>query len=150
MSTYTQILYQIVFGSKDHAGFLDHENQGALFGYIATILTRRDCHPYQVGGYFNHIHIVTHLAPTVCLADLVHDIKRASNEMMKRDRELFKAFTGWQVGYSAFTYHITLKQVLINYVLNQEKHHRKVQYKQELKKLLNDNKVPYKEEYLLT
>jgi hypothetical protein len=62
MSTYTQILYQIVFGSKDYSGFLDQENQGLLFAYIVGMLKMRNCHPYQVGGYDNHIHIVTHIS----------------------------------------------------------------------------------------
>jgi REP element-mobilizing transposase RayT len=150
MSTYTQILYQIVFGSKGCKSFLNHENQGHLFGYIVSILTRRECHAYQVGGFANHIHIVTHLSTNHSLAEVVREIKRASNEMMKMNKDLFPDFPGWQVGYGAFTYHYSKKQVLINYVLNQEVHHMKLKYENELIGLLNDNKIPYKEEYLLT
>jgi REP element-mobilizing transposase RayT len=149
MSTYTQILYQIVFGSKDYTNFLTKENQDSLFGYLVGILKKRNCHPYQVGGYANHIHIVTHLAPVISLADLVREIKRASHEMMARDKKSFFYFPGWQVGYGAFTYHISKKQVLINYVLNQEKHHSSATYKQELIRLLNENLIQYKEEYLI-
>jgi hypothetical protein len=56
MSTYTQLLYQIVFGSKDYTTFLNHGNQGLLFGYIVGMLNKRNCHPYQVGGFGNHVH----------------------------------------------------------------------------------------------
>jgi hypothetical protein len=38
MSTYTQILYQVVFGSKDHIPFLTLDNENILFGYIAGVL----------------------------------------------------------------------------------------------------------------
>ena len=150
MSTYTQILYQIVFSSKDYTNFLNNENQGMLFAYIIGILKNRNCHSYQVGGYENHIHIVTHISPTVNLADLVREIKKASHEMMARDETLFPRFPGWQVGYGAFTYHISMKSTLINYVLNQEQHHRKVIFKEELLQLLDQNLVSYKEEYLIT
>ena len=150
MSTYTQILYQIVFGSKDYTNFLNRENQGLLFGYIVGMLNKRDCHSYQVGGYGNHIHIVTHIASTIALADLVREIKRASHEMMVRDKKSFPHFPGWQVGYGAFTYHISMKPVLINYVLNQEQHHKGVSFREEIIQLLKDNLVPYKEEYLIT
>jgi len=150
MSTYTQILYQIVFGSKDYTNFLNNENQGMLFAYIIGILKNRNCHSYQVGGYENHIHIVTHISPTVNLADLVREIKKASHEMMARDETLFPRFPGWQVGYGAFTYHISMKSTLINYVLNQEQHHRKVIFKEELLQLLDQNLVSYKEEYLIS
>ena len=33
MSTYTQILYQIVFGSKDYTNFLTKVNQDILYNY---------------------------------------------------------------------------------------------------------------------
>jgi putative transposase len=150
MSTYTQILYQIVFGSKDYTNFLNRENQGMLFGYIVGMLNKRNCHPYQVGGYGNHVHIVTHLSPTINLADLVREIKKATHEMMVRDKKSFPHFPGWQVGYGAFTYHISMKPVLINYVLNQEQHHKGVSFREEMVQLLKDNLVPYKEEYLIT
>ena len=149
MSTYAQILYQIVFGSKDCTEFLNPENQGSLYGYIVGILRKRECHPYQIGGYGNHVHILTHLSATIPLAHLVRDIKKASHEMMVREKNLFMAFPGWQVGYGAFTYHISMKPVLIKYIQNQEEHHRKVSFREELKGLLNENMIPFKEEYLL-
>jgi len=149
MSTFTQILYQIVFGSKDYTDFLDRENQGKLFGYIVGMLNKRNCHSYQECGYVNHIHIVTHLSPTINLADLVREIKKASHEMMVREKKSFPDFPGWQVGYGAFTYHISMKPVLINYVLNQEQHHKGITFREELIKLLNDNLVPFNEEYLI-
>jgi REP element-mobilizing transposase RayT len=149
MSTFTQILYQIVFGSKDYTIVLNRENQGKLFGYIVGMLNKRNCHSYQIGGYANHVHIVTHLSPTINLADLVREIKKASHEMMVRDRKSFPDFPGWQVGYGAFTYHISMKPVLINYVLNQENHHKGITFKEEMIQLLNDNLVPFKEEYLI-
>jgi putative transposase len=149
MSTFTQILYQIVFGSTDYTTFLNRENQGKLFGYIVGMLNKRNCHSYQVGGYANHVHIVTHLSPTINLADLVREIKKVSHEMMVRDRKSFPDFPGWQVGYGAFTYHISMKPVLINYVLNQEQHHKGITFKEEMIQLLNDNLVQFKEEYLI-
>ena len=149
MSTYTQILYQIVFGSKDYTNFLNRENQGLLFGYIVGMLNKRDCHSYQVGGYGNHIHIVTHIASTIALADLVKEIKRASHEMMVRDKKSFPHFPGWQVGYGAFTYHISMRPVLIKYVLNQEQHHKGVLFRDEMIQLLKDNLVSFNEDYLI-
>ena len=68
MSTYTQILYQIVFGSYDYTPFLTSENENLLFSYIAGILKNKSCHSYIVGGASNHIHIITHLHPTVAPA----------------------------------------------------------------------------------
>jgi putative transposase len=146
MSTYTQFLYQLVFGSKNHLPFLTPENQDILFGYIAGILKNKSCHSYIVGGAFNHIHIVTH--PAVRIAYLVKDIKEACHTLILRERSLFSNFPGWQVGYSGFTYHISSKKSLIKYVGNQSEHHKAISYKDELIQLLNEHGVDYKEDYL--
>ncbi len=119
MSTYTQFLYQLVFGSKDHIPFLSSMNQDILFAYIAGILKNNFCHSYIVGGACNHIHIITHIHPTKCPAYLVKDIQEASHVMICRERSLFQNFPRWQVGYSGFTYHISSRESLINYVKNQ-------------------------------
>jgi putative transposase len=150
MSTYTQILYQIVFGNKDFTSFLTIKNQDVLFAYIAGVLKNKSCHCYIVGGANNHIHIISHLHPTIALSFLIKDIKKASNELMYREHSLFKGFSGWQVGFGAFTYNISSKEALINYVKNQAIHHNTITYKDELIKLLNDNSLDYSEDYLLS
>jgi len=148
MSTYTQILYQVVFGSKDHNPFLSAENDDLLFAYIAGVLKRKSCHSYIVGGAFNHVHLITHLHPAVSLGSVVKDIKLASHKMMEENEKLFLHFPGWQVGYSAFTYHISAKKNLIHYVENQMEHHRKYTFKEELILLLKEHSVDYDEAWL--
>jgi putative transposase len=150
MSTYTQILYQIVFGSKDYTPFLSIENQDILFGYIAGVLKNKSCHSYIIGGASNHIHIISHLHPTVALSLLVKDIKMASHKMILENSKLFSHFTGWQVGYGAFTYHISSKVKLICYVENQREHHKIYSFKEELTHLLKEHSVDYIDDYLIT
>ena len=150
MSTYTQILYQIVFGTYDYNPFLNTENENILFSYIVGILKNKSCHSYIVGGASNHIHIITHIHPTEAPAFLVKDIKLASHKMILDNRNLFSHFTGWQVGYSGFTYHISSKDKLIRYVENQREHHKIFSFKEELKELLNEHSVDYNEDYLIT
>jgi putative transposase len=150
MSTYTQILYQIVFGSKDYTSFLTNENKDILFGYISGVLKNKSCHSYIVGGASNHVHIITHIHPAIALSFLIKDIKRSSHELIRREQTMFHNFTGWQVGFGAFTYHISSKETLINYVKNQNIHHKTNSYKDELIKLLQENYVDYNDEYLLS
>jgi REP element-mobilizing transposase RayT len=149
MATFTQLLYQIVFASKNHIPFLTSENENLLYGYIAGILKNKNCHSYIVGGSSNHIHIITHIHPAIAPSFLIKDIKLASVHMIQGNGILFSKFPGWQVGYGLFTYHISLKDTLINYVLNQKEHHRLVTYNDELISMLKDNSVEFSEDYLL-
>jgi putative transposase len=150
MSTYTQILYQIVFGSYDYTPFMSTENENVLFSYIAGILKNKSCHSYIVGGASNHIHIITHVHPTIAPAYLVKDIKLSTHKMILQNSKIFSHFSGWQVGYSGFTYHISSKTNLIRYVENQREHHKVYTFKEELKELLKENSVDFDDDYLMT
>lgn len=94
------------------------------------------------------MHIITHLHPTISLASLVKDIKIASSEHIRKT-ELFTNFQGWQDGYGAFTYSIKEKDRLIEYVKNQEEHHKIKSFKEEYIELLKEHGVEYDEKYLL-
>ena len=147
MSTYTQILYQIVFSTKGRERTLTKKNRPDLFRYIWGILNKKKCHLYRINGVEDHLHIVTHIHPTIAPAYLVKDIKLASSGFIK-EKKLFDNFDGWQVGYGAFTYSYSAKNNLIEYVKNQEEHHKTVTYREELIALLKEHGVEYNEKYL--
>lgn len=148
MSTYTQILYQIVFSTKNREHTLSKPKRDELFRYISGVLKNKNCHLYQIGGVADHLHIITHLHPSIALASLVKDIKLASSEHIK-NHQLFPLFDGWQVGYGGFTYSFKDKDHLINYVKNQEEHHKEKPYREELVELLKEHEVEFDEKYLL-
>jgi REP element-mobilizing transposase RayT len=125
-------------------------NQESLFKYMAGILKNKGCHPYKVGGYKNHIHLVFSLNKTVSLSDIVKEIKQGSGDFMKSNKSLYQNFPGWQVGYGAFTYSQDSVDNLIKYVENQHEHHRKRTFQEELIEFLDKYNVEYKKEYLYT
>jgi putative transposase len=147
MSTFTQILYQIVFSTKYREPVLIKENRPELFKYMWGILEKKRCHLYRINGVEDHLHIVTHLHPSVALADLVKDIKLASSEYIK-EQKLFPDFHHWQIGYGAFTYAIEAKHNLIEYVKNQEAHHKKQTSRDEFIALLREHRIEFDERYL--
>ena len=140
MSTYTQILYQFVFGPKGHKKVLIAENRTALFSYINGILKEKKCHVYRINGIEDHIHILTHVHPSVAVADLIKDIKMASSVYIKANN-LFPGFIGWQEGYGAFTYSAKDRERLIEYVKNQEEHHRRQAFRAEYASLLKEHDI---------
>jgi REP element-mobilizing transposase RayT len=147
MGTYTQIIYQIVIGTKFREKVLTKNNREELFKFINGILQNKKCVLYQVNGVEDHIHIVTHIHPSVALASLVKDIKLACSLYIK-ENNLFPHFRGWQDGYGAFTYSMKEKDRLIAYVKNQEEHHRQKSFMQEYKKLLIKHNIHFEEKYL--
>ena len=96
----------------------------------------------------DHLHIITDLHPSVALACLVKDIKLSTTTQIKKDN-IFPNFGGWKDGYGAFTYHIDAKHSLIEYVKNQEEHHRIKTYEEEYRDLLKEHKIEFDEKYFL-
>jgi putative transposase len=147
MSTYTSILYQVVFSTKHRKPVLTKPNRARLFRHIMGILQDKRCHLYQVNGVEDHIHIVFALHPSISLAGLVKDIKLSTNRLIKEEG-LFPGFEGWQEGYGAFTYSHEAKENLIRYVKRQEQHHSKVSSLDELIAYLKDQQIEYDPKYL--
>jgi REP element-mobilizing transposase RayT len=147
MSTYTQIFYHIVFSTKDRVSALVAEKREALFRYTWGILKNKECHLYRINGTEDHVHLLTSLHPTVCLSDLVKDIKISTSKWIKEDGG-FPAFTHWQDGYGAFTIAQSEKDAVVEYIKNQQEHHKKVSFREELRALLVKYGVEFDEKYL--
>ncbi len=147
MSTYTQILYQIVFATKNHEKAMIESGQEKLYKYIWGILKNKKCHLYRIGGVEDHLHIITHIHPTVAIAYLVKDIKLAASSFIK-SQNIFPNFNGWQDGYGGFTYAISAKDNLIEYVKKQKDHHKKVSFRDEYISLLKEHGIEFDEKYL--
>lgn len=102
--------------------------------------------PETIGGVADHVHLLASLRPVHCLADLMRDLKKNSTNWVKQN--LDRNFA-WQEGYAAFTVSPSATDAVRNYIANQEAHHGKHSFVDELKKLLGKAGVPYDEKYLL-
>jgi len=148
MSSFRQITYQIVIGTKNHKNTLSEIYCEELYKYIWGIIKNKDCHLYRINGIENHIHIVSDLHPSISLADYLKDIKVASSIWMKSNGK-FPLFEGWQEGYGAFTYSAKERDSLIKYVKNQKEHHKKETFLDEYRRILHEHKIEFDEKYLL-
>jgi len=119
-----------------------------LFRYTWGIIKNHEGHAFRLNGVEDHVHILTSLHPSVCLADLVKDIKTGSAKWINENK-VFPQFDHWQEGYGAFTHSIREKAALIEYIKNQEEHHRRVDFLTEYRKLLRDTGIEFDEKYLL-
>src|SRR5215211_455758 len=113
MSTYRQILYQIVFGTKNREATIAETHTEKLYKYIWGVVKKHDCRLYRINGMEDHLHIFSDLHPSVSLSDYIKDIKVSSSLWMK-DSGQFPMFKGWQEGYGAFTCSIREKAIIID------------------------------------
>ena len=146
MSSYHQILYHIVFRTKDSLKTLNLKNSEELYKYIWGIVKGKNCVLYRINGMEDHIHILSDLHPSIALADYVRDIKTASSIWIKTSGK-FQNFNGWADGYAAFTYAYRDKETITNYIKNQREHHLTISFEEELRKLLIEHEIEINEKY---
>jgi hypothetical protein len=87
------------------------------------------------------------MKPTCCLSDLVREIKKSSNTLIKEKKFTMYNFQ-WQEGFGAFSYSHSQLTDVIKYIENQKEHHRKHTFKEEYLSFLKAFQVEFKNEYL--
>ena len=100
----------------------------------------------SLGGVVDHTHLIVSLSTDHILANFVHELKKGSSVWAA---EKCKMRFAWQEGYAAFTVSWTHVSILQRYIANQDSHHRKTGFVDELKRLLQRNGVSYDLRYLL-
>jgi REP element-mobilizing transposase RayT len=94
----------------------------------------------------DHIHIFSDLHPSVALADYVKDIKVASSIWMK-ESGYFPDFKGWGIKYCALTYSYKEKEIIIRYIKNQQEHHKKESFQDEVKRIFKEHGIDMDEKW---
>lgn len=100
-----------------------------------------------INGMPDHIHIFLGLNPAISIADLVKDIKRASDNWINASG-FVKGKFAWQGGYGVFSYGKSQVDQVYKYVMNQKAHHASTTFRDEYVKLLKLFEVEFKDEYL--
>ena len=146
MSSYRQILYHLVFRTKDSRKTIVPAHSKELYAYITGIIRNKNCFLYRINGMEDHLHILCDLHPSIALADYMSDIKTSSSIWLKQS-EKFPDFNGWGEGYAALTYGWKDKEMIANYIKNQPEHHQKESFENELRRLLEEYEVVVDERY---
>ena len=87
MSAVTAI-YHIVINTHAREMTLPLASCDQLYRYIARVIQSHNSILYAINGIENHIHLLIHLHPSVCLSDLVRDIKLSTNQWIKQNHNL--------------------------------------------------------------
>jgi len=146
MSSYRQLLYHIVFRTKNSMPSIKPEHADQLFSYITGIIKSKNSHLYRINGTVNHLHILTDLHPSYALSDFMRELKVSTSVWMKGSG-LFPGFDGWADGYGSFTCSYMDMGDLIDYIRNQPEHHRKKSFDEEYRSLIIQSGIKIDERY---
>ena len=145
--SYTSLTYHIVFSTKDRQPQLVPELLPRLVKYLGGIIRSQEGQMIEANGPEDHIHIVASMTPKFALADCLRDFKANSSGWIHDTFSSLRDFA-WQEGYAAFTVSQSAVPKVVEYVRNQQQHHRKMTFREELIALLKRHGIKYDEKYI--
>jgi putative transposase len=145
--TYTNVLIHALFSTKDRRPWLNAEVREEVFRYLGGTVNELGGQSLLVNGPSDHVHMLFVQPPTLSLATFMGKIKSNSSGWVKhhwQDRRNF----GWQTGYAAFSVSKSQVEPVKRYVLNQEEHHRRVSFQEEVIAFLEKQGIAYDPRYV--
>lgn len=146
-NTYTQIHIHFVFAVKFRHGIIQSKWKEDLYKYITGIIQNNNHKLLAINGMPDHIHILIGLRPAQSISDLMKDVKQSSSKWIN-DNKLAEGHFEWQEGYGAFSYSKSQINQVINYIQNQEMHHKKKTFKEEYLDFLEKFEIDYDEKFV--
>ena len=145
--SYTNLLYHIVFSTKDRKPLITADVKPRLYEYIGGTIRGLGGVMLAIGGMDDHGHVLAKLRPDKALSDVLRDLKANSSGWMHDVFPDLKDFS-WQRDYGAFTVSASQVDKVRQYIANQEEHHRKQDFRGEFIGLLIKNGIEFDERYL--
>jgi REP element-mobilizing transposase RayT len=143
------LLYHIVFSTKNREPIITKPIRAELYKYMGGIIRGEGGTLLQIGGMPDHVHLVVRFKAEPSVATMVKIIKSKSSKWLNEQPKHPGRFE-WQRGYAAFSVSVSQLESVRAYVRNQEQHHRRKTFQEELWLLLEKHGVEYDEPYLWT
>ena len=147
-SSLVKIDIHLVFHVKTDGTTIRTADLPRVFSYMAGVIEGMEGRPLQIGGMPNHVHILTVLPKTMSLVDFVRTLKTNTSKWIKQLDDCYARFA-WQDGYGAFSVSPSLISKTVDYIRNQEEHHKKRSFRDEYKLFLEHYGIDYDEKYIL-
>lgn len=145
--SYHAIFMHYVWSTHHRSALLSPSIRARLFPYFGGITRNLDCSLIAVGGVEDHVHLLIKLHPSRASADVARIIKCNSSGWI-HDTFADQSGFAWQSGYAAFSVSKSATNQVEHYILNQEQHHTRHSFIDELKQFLVKHGVDFRPEHL--
>ena len=144
-----KIVVHVVFSTKNREPFLATTIRKDLFAYLVGILNSSGCPTLAINGTEDHVHVLTVMSKTMTLSEMLQKMKGGSSHWLNQQAAT-KTHFAWQAGYGAFSVSESQISKVVDYIADQEEHHRKMTFQDELISLLKKHKIEFDERHLWT
>lgn len=143
----SKVYVHIIFSTKNRQYLIDDTIKSSLYEYLGGVCKGLECNPLKVGGYYDHIHLICMLSRKIAQMTLLEELKKQSSKWIKTKGQAYSDFF-WQRGYGVFSVDPTETDDVVNYIMNQDEHHKKISFQDEYRGFLKKYNIEYDERYV--
>jgi len=143
----SKLLVHIVFATKDRYPYLTDAVRAEFHAYAASVLQSCESPALIINSMPDHVHILCVLSKNRALCDVVEEVKRSTSRWIKSKGGMLAKFY-WQHGYGVFSVSQSNVAAVLEYVANQEEHHWRMSFQDELRELFRKHAVEFDERYV--
>jgi putative transposase len=145
--SFTNLLYHIIFSTKERRPLITSAYEPRLYEYIGGIIKGTGGISLAINGAEDHVHVLAKLRPDRAISDVLRDLKSNATGWMHDVFPEVRDFS-WQRGYGAFTVSQSNVEEVRRYLQRQKKHHQTVSSRDEFIRCLKANGIEYDQRYL--
>lgn len=133
--SWVRVWIHFVFATKNRAEYFESiEIRERMFYHIKTNAREKGLHIDSIGGYKEHIHCLVSISKDQTISKIVQLIKGESSFWINK-QNFFNYKFYWQDDYWANSVSESQLQNVRSYIKNQEEHHSRMSFDDELQKL---------------
>jgi REP element-mobilizing transposase RayT len=139
--TYSRIWMHYVWTPKDRAPLISKTLLPLLIQHYKTKYPKGgDVYVDTANGMPDHIHLLVGQMPVISPSKVANQIKGESSHWINSNDFIREKFA-WQEGFGVFSVSHSQVQIVRNYIINQQEHHRKITFDEEYNKFLKANEI---------
>ena len=145
LHSYTRVWLHLTWATLERRPLLFKGAAVELSSYLSHYATEKGI--YMKINYVNpdHVHALVDLPTHLCIEDMMQFLKGGSSHWINESNLLPGKF-GWGRGYGAFSVSQSGAAEVAKYIADQEEHHRKKSFGEELKQLVKRYELEWKED----
>ena len=147
MSTFTNLLFHIIYSTKYRKPTIHLDWQDDLYGYIGGIVREQKGTLLKIGGVDDHVHLLAKLSPTIAISNVLRKIKSNSSKWLNERSDVIRKFE-WQSGYAAFSVSESQVPAVSDYIARQGEHHLKKTFEEEFLAILRKHNIEFDKRYV--
>ncbi len=138
--SYLRIWVHCVWTTSKRIPYLKDEIRNDVIQHIRENAEKKGIYIDHINGYHEHLHALVSLGGKQSISEVIQKIKGESSFWINKNK-LTRFKFKWQDDFYAVSIGMSHLEILRNYIRNQEQHHKKIVFKDELESIVEEYKL---------